>query len=71
MWNFGRGDYGLCPSGNGTAVASLTPCDSNIFSGLRVVSVSGCYYHALAITEDERVWSWGYNGNGALGHSKC
>jgi hypothetical protein len=68
LWNFGRGDYGLCPSGGGTAVVTPSPCDLHLFGGVRVLGVSGCYYHAIAITEDNRVWSWGYNGNGALGH---
>lgn len=37
--------------------------------GMRVCSVAASDYHALAITEDGAVWSWGSGHYGALGHA--
>jgi len=48
--------------------------------GLKVVDVALGEYHSMALTDDERVWTWGYAGKkglfnwmytqevGALGH---
>ena len=40
-----------------------------VSSDLRVKSVSAMDHHALALTEDGHVFTWGYRGMGALGHS--
>jgi len=37
-------------------------------TGLRVKRVAAGKYHALAVVEDGRLFSWGYGGMGALGH---
>ena len=55
--------------GHGDEQSQLLPKKVEAFAGRRVVAVSaGLAYHSLAITADGAVWSWGYGGQGRLGH---
>ncbi|XP_035204637.1 RCC1 domain-containing protein 1-like isoform X2 [Stegodyphus dumicola] len=38
---------------------------------LKVIAVSCGSRHTVAITENNRVWTWGWNNYGQLGHKKC
>eukprot|EP00111_Clytia_hemisphaerica_P002896 TCONS_00008205-protein len=38
---------------------------------IRKVSTGPVSYHTLAISEDYKVYSWGYNNKGQLGHGDC
>ena len=37
-------------------------------AGQRIVAVSAGARHSIALTADSAVWSWGYGGQGQLGH---
>ena len=45
-----------------------SPESPEAFAGQRVVAVSAGGSHNLALTADGAVWSWGWGGDGKLGH---
>ncbi|MEV5572336.1 Ig-like domain repeat protein [Spirillospora sp. NPDC052269] len=53
--------------GNGTTTNRNTLGAVLLPEGLKVKQVSSGYYHTLVLTPEDRVWSWGLNGNGQLG----
>ena len=69
LWAWGRNNYGQL--GDGSTTNSNTPRQVPMFSTGSTVKVKAVaaksMYHALAITEDGSLWSWGYNGYGQLG----
>gem|GEM_PF-2365762 len=55
--------------GNGTYVGTVTtPAQVTGFSGRTVVAISCGASHALALTADGAVYTWGYNYDGQLGN---
>ena len=48
--------------------SSVTPVRVHTPEGVRFVQIAGGPQHVLAIGADGHVYSWGYNGYGALGH---
>ena len=81
LFIYGEGRLSSCGSesmftpgllGHGEGVARLntpTRLPSSPLGGERAVSVSAGERHNLALAADGAVWSWGYGGEGRLGHS--
>ena len=66
VWSWGCG--GLGRLGHGDTQHQLLPKKVEALAGRRVVAVSAGEYHSLALTADGSVWSWGFGGDGRLGH---
>ena len=64
--SWGDGGYGKL--GHGDEQGQPLPKKVEAFAGQRVDTVSAGPVHSLAITADGSVWSWGYGGEGQLGH---
>lgn len=65
VWSWGSGGQGQL--GDGTAV-TRKPLPT-IVPGLDgVAQIAAGAFHSLAMTEDGKVWAWGYNGGGQLGN---
>ena len=41
---------------------------SGEFGHARIVTAAAGHYHSAAVTEDGALWTWGYSGEGCLGH---
>jgi alpha-tubulin suppressor-like RCC1 family protein len=65
VWAWGYNGYGQL--GDATTTDRLTPVQLPAFGASLVVAVAAGRLHSLALTEDGRVWAWGYNYNGQLG----
>ena len=66
VWSWGSGAFGKL--GHGNEEPQLLPKKVEALAGQRVVAVSAGVCHSLAITADGGVWSWGFGGQGRLGH---
>ncbi|GEL75434.1 hypothetical protein MVI01_72180 [Myxococcus virescens] len=64
LWAWGRNEYGQL--GDGTTTARFTPVQVHGLTGVAAVA-AGNSSHSAALKADGTVWTWGYNGNGALG----
>lgn len=61
------GENSLGELGDGTTIARSAPVNvSSILSN--VVQVSAGWKHAVALTADGKVWTWGNNSEGAIGN---
>jgi alpha-tubulin suppressor-like RCC1 family protein len=65
-WN-NRGQIGNGRSGGNEC--QLIPIKLNGFNDEKVIQISCGSSHSMALTESGRVFSWGYNGFGQLGHN--
>jgi len=54
--------------GHGDEQKQWQPTKVEAFTGQRVVAVSAGDNHSLALAADGAVWSWGFGGEGQLGH---
>ena len=66
VWSWGWGTSGQL--GHGDGQSQLQPKKIEALAGRRVIAVSAGDLHSLAITADGSVWSWGWGGQGRLGH---
>ena len=66
VWSWGLGTSGQL--GHGPVTALALPKRVEGLAGQLVIAVSAGYGHALAITADGAVWSWGDAVAGQLGH---
>ena len=66
VWSWGNGNHGKL--GLGDTERQLLPKKVEALAGRRVVAVATAGDHSLALTADGAVWSWGYGGQGRLGH---
>ena len=69
VWATGRNNYGQL--GNGTTIDSIDPVQVKIADNTyltNVVKISAGYAHALAVTAEGNVYSWGLNNYGQLGN---
>ena len=66
VWSWGGGDYGKL--GHGDRQWQLLPKKVEALAGRRVVAVSAGGPHSLTLTADGAVLSWGWGGDGRLGH---
>jgi alpha-tubulin suppressor-like RCC1 family protein len=68
LWAWGEDTYGqigLNGGGSGMGYESV-PVQVGALTTWKNVSAGGG--HSLALKNDGTIWSWGYNGNGQLGH---
>jgi len=66
VWSWGMGVLGQL--GHGDEEPLLLPKKVEAFADQRVVAVSAMGHHSIALAADGAVWSWGYGGEGRLGH---
>ena len=66
VWSCGHGSLGQL--GHGDEQRQQLPKKVEALTGQRVIAVSAGWQHSLALTADDAVWSWGYGGQGRLGH---
>ena len=66
IWSWGWGTYGML--GHGDQQRQLLPKKVEALAGQHVVAVSAGLNHNLALTANGAVWSWGWGGQGLLGH---
>jgi YD repeat-containing protein len=65
VWAWGQNTSGQL--GDGTSSNRSAPIELPAFSTSSAVAVSAGQAHTLALTEDGRVWAWGWNAYGQLG----
>ena len=58
VWGWGYNYDGQL--GNGTTTDSLVPVQAIGLYNIKAISVSGDYYHVIALKNDGTVWAWGY-----------
>ena len=65
--SWGRGDYGQLGQGR---VATYRPYPQPVpkLENISIAQISAGMYHALAVSKDGRLFSWGRGKSGALGH---
>ncbi|ESR43037.1 hypothetical protein WN944_004548 [Citrus x changshan-huyou] len=67
LWNWGaNSNYEL---GRGDRVGGWKPKLLPNLEDVRIIQIANGGYHSLALTDDGKVFSWGYGGHGQLGHS--
>ena len=67
VWSWGWGGFGTLGHGD-QQNHQLLPKKIEAFAGLRVAAVAAGAGHSLALAADGSVWSWGFGGDGQLGH---
>ncbi|MCL2786445.1 MAG: hypothetical protein FWD81_04410, partial [Methanomassiliicoccaceae archaeon] len=68
VWAWGRNGYGQL--GDGTNAGKNRPVRVEVASGVPltgVTAISAGDFYSLALTDDGRVWAWGYNNSSQLG----
>ncbi len=69
VFTWGHNQYGEI--GDGTTIDKTSPVDItanfNLNPGEVITSIAFGYSHAAALTSDDRIFMWGYNGFGQLG----
>lgn len=66
VFTFGKGEYGQL--GTGDRASNPMPQRVDVLVGLCVRKLSLGTSHSACLVEDGRVFSWGYGGDGRLGH---
>jgi len=64
----GSSDFGQTGHGRGARYVTV-PTPVKGLAGKKVTKIAAGQYHALAMTENGEVFSWGYNKDGQLGHN--
>ncbi|XP_012226239.2 RCC1 and BTB domain-containing protein 1-like [Linepithema humile] len=54
---------------NSWSITVNYPLEVTALSGERVVDIKCGYYHVLVLTDDKKVYSWGRNNRGQVGHA--
>lgn len=66
IYAWGLNDSGVL--GNGTEVSSATPVEVTMPQSVTFVAISAGYNHAMALSSDGEVYTWGSDNNGQLGN---
>ena len=68
LWSFGLGCFGAL--GHGDTEDKLIPTRvGSRFRGAKIVMVAAGHYHSIAAMANSDVYTWGYGGEGSLGHN--
>ena len=62
------GDNGYGEYGNGTTTSSSTPVAVSSLSGMTPSTIATGWFYSMAIGQDGKLYSWGYNNEGELGN---
>ena len=54
--------------GNGTLTTETSPVVVSLPTGVTATGIAAGLYHSLAIGSDGKLYTWGYNTDGELGH---
>eukprot|EP00456_Euglypha_rotunda_P023121 TRINITY_DN1930_c0_g1_i3.p1 TRINITY_DN1930_c0_g1~~TRINITY_DN1930_c0_g1_i3.p1 ORF type:complete len:1062 (+),score=161.38 TRINITY_DN1930_c0_g1_i3:138-3188(+) len=69
IYSMGASSYSLADwTGRSQAVNDLSD-GTAVFGGEKLVDVSGWYYSAMGVTQSGKLYTWGYNCYGQLGHN--
>lgn len=67
LWNWGaNSNYEL---GRGNKIGGWKPLPNPTLEKVRIVQIASGGYHALALSDEGKVLSWGHGARGQLGHS--
>ena len=66
VWTWGSNIHGEL--GDGTKTSRHTPTQINALTGIKEID-GGMLYHSIAVDNDQKVWTWGWNTGGQLGIS--
>lgn len=66
LWTWGVGKDGRL--GHGDNSDRSTPTEVQALHGVALAHISGGYYHSAAVTDEGRVYTWGWGEHGQLGH---
>jgi len=65
----GSNEFGQCGNGkSGEGIAEVLPVRPDDTMGVRFIDIGCGLDHSMALTEDGRIYSWGYGTEGQLGH---
>ncbi|KAL1507069.1 hypothetical protein AB1Y20_007930 [Prymnesium parvum] len=67
LYSWGNGNHGQL--GHGVCRPECSPRLVEALDGVRVIGVACGDFHTLALTEEERVYTWGSGAFGELGHA--
>jgi alpha-tubulin suppressor-like RCC1 family protein/uncharacterized protein YjdB len=70
VWSWGEHTYGQLgaqPSGSSSNPVPIQKADGNRLLAIKAIAAGG--YHTVALDRDGKVWTWGRNSEGQLGHS--
>jgi len=68
-WNCGHGNDGQLGHGNTVDQLVLMLVAAKHFRRTQIVMVTARFAHSVAVGADGRVWTWGWNIHGQLGHN--
>jgi len=69
VWSCGEGVYGKLGHGNAATHLVLTLVAAERLGGALIVMVAAGADHSVALEVEGRVWTWGFNACGQLGHN--
>jgi alpha-tubulin suppressor-like RCC1 family protein len=69
VWTCGRNVSGQLGVGDTTDRLVFTQVDAGQFGGARIVMAACGAVHSVVVSAEVRVWTFGYGGNGRLGHN--
>ena len=69
VWAWGNNASGQLGCGSSTTLSSATPVKVGLPAGTTATAVIAGLSHGIALLSDGRVYIWGSNGSGQLGHN--
>jgi hypothetical protein len=66
VYSWGYNAYGQL--GNSSTTYSSVPVKTTFLPGVKSVAVAAGAFHTLSISDDGKVWTWGWNNYGQLGY---
>jgi len=69
VWTYGSGSFGQLGHGNKADKLVLTLVVAERFKGAQIVMLAAGGHHSVALGAEGKVWTWGWNSHGQLGHN--